>query len=274
MSESAPLPRPTAGGMYDFYLGGTANTAADRAAAEQVMQQIPPIVDSAWANRGFLQRVVRRMAESWGIRQFIDIGAGLPTRRNTHDVVAEVVSDGRVLYVDNDPIVVARGRELVAAAGGAGDRTAMIEGDLRRPDGILAHPETRRLIDFSAPVGMLMVAVLHFVHDEDDPYGLVKRYLDAVPSGSYLALSHSSVDHQMSDQLKQAVMEIYRRTPTPPVNRTKHEVARFFRGLAVVPPYPDAPPEVTFVGVWGAEDPEEADTEGSRWFYAGVGRKP
>jgi hypothetical protein len=270
MTDSAPVQRPTAAGMYDYYLGGTENTPADRAAAEQVVRVIPPIIDSAWANRGFLQRVVRRMATEWGLRQFLDIGAGLPTQRNTHDVVAEVIPDGRVVYVDNDPVVVARGNEILAGA----PHTAMIEGDIREPDAVLGHPQTRRLLDFTAPVGLLMVAVMHFVPDEDDPYGLVKRYLDAFPPGSYLALSHGSTDHQMSEELKRAVLDIYARTPTPLADRTRREIEGFFRGLAIVPPYPGAEPGVTFVGLWEAEDPEEADTEGSRWFYAAVARKP
>jgi hypothetical protein len=270
LAGSAPTARPTAAGMYDYYLGGTENTPADRAAAEQVVQVIPPIIDSAWANRGFLQRAVRRMANAWGIRQFLDIGAGLPTQRNTHDVVAEVIPDGRVVYVDNDPVVVARGNELLAGA----PHTAMIEGDIREPDAVLGDPQTRRLLDPTAPVGLLMVAVMHFVPDTDDPYGLVKRYLDAFPSGSYLALSHGSTDHQMSEELKRAVLDIYARTPTPLADRTKQEIAGLFHGLEIVPPYPGAEPGVTFVGLWEAEDPEEADTEGSRWFYAAVARKP
>jgi S-adenosyl methyltransferase len=283
MSESPPEQRPTAGGMYDFYLGGTENSPADRAAAEQVIRHIPPVTDTAWANRGFLQRAVRRMAAEWGIRQFLDIGAGLPTQRNTHDVVAEVIEDGRVVYVDNDPLVVARGRELLAkAAQDTGEaraataaRTAVILGDLRQPDAILDHEQTRRLIDLTAPIGVLMVAVLHFVPDEDDPYGLVKRFMDAVPAGSYLALSHISADQMvLTEELAEALRVVYAQTPTPPLSRTRYEIARFFRRLAIVPPYPGAASEVTFVGLWGAEDAEAADSEGARWTYAAVARKP
>jgi hypothetical protein len=283
MSESAPAQRPTVGGMYDYYLGGTENTLADRAAAEQIIRHIPPIVDTAWANRGFLQRAVKRMAADWGIRQFLDIGAGLPTQRNTHDVVAEVIDDGRVVYVDNDPVVVARAHDLLVAAAAGTDatrraaaaRTAVIEADVRNPDAILGHEQTRRLIDFTAPVGVLMVAVMHFVPDDDDPYGLVKRYMDAAPSGSYLALSHSSVDQMtLTEEMAEAIRAIYSRTPNPPLSRNRYEIARFFQRLTIVPPYPGAPPEVTFVGLWGAEDAGEADSEGARWTYAAVGRKP
>lgn len=255
--------------MYDYYLGGTAHTPADRVAAEQVTQILPEIGDAAWANRGFLQRAVRRMAADWGIRQFVDIGSGLPTQRNTHDVVAGVTSQARVVYVDSDPVAVARGRELLTGT----DAVTVIEGDVRQPAAILDHPQTRRLIDRSAPVGVLMVAVLHFVPDSADPWGIVGRYVDAIPSGSYLALSHGSADHT-SERVRDAILKIYAATPTPPTERTKTEVEQFFHGLDIVPPYPDAEPEVTFAGLWGAEDPHQADSEGSRLFYAAVGRKP
>lgn len=118
-----------------------------------------------------------------------------------------------------------------------------------------------------------MVAVLHFVPDSADPWGIVGRYVDAIPSGSYLALSHGSADHT-SERVRDAILKIYAATPTPPTERTKTEVEQFFHGLDIVPPYPDAEPEVTFAGLWGAEDPHQADSEGSRLFYAAVGRKP
>lgn len=269
MSDAATPDRPTSAGAYDYYLGGYAYTPADQAVAEQMAQVMPSISDGAWANRGFLQRAVLRMATEWGVRQFLDIGAGLPTQRNTHEVIADAVPDARVIYVDIDPAVVARGNRLLASAPG----TAVIEGDIRRPADILDHPQARQLIDFSAPVGVLMVAVLHFVPDSADPWGLVARYLEAVPSGSYLALSHGSAD-QVPAKVAKAMQQIYAATPNPPTERTKTEVARFFDGLEIVPAYPGAPPGLAFVGVWGAEDPEAADTEGGRLAYAAVARKP
>jgi SAM-dependent methyltransferase len=255
--------------MYDYYLGGTANSPTDRAAAAQVAQILPEVSDAAWANRGFLQRAVKRMTVDWGVRQFLDLGSGLPTQRNTHDVVAEAAPDGRVVYVDIDPVAVALGNELVADQPGA----TMIEADIRQPDAILDHPDTRRLLDLTAPVGLLMVAVLHFVPDDADPWGLVVRYLDAVPSGSYLALSHYSADHQ-SEEVRDAALKVYANTPTPPTDRTRTEVARLFTGLEIMPPYPGTEPGLAFVGVWGAEDPAAADSEGSRLAYAAVARKP
>lgn len=265
MSDAAT---PTAAGMYDFYLGGAAHTPADSAAAARVMQILPEISDAAWANRGFLQRAVKRMSTEWGVRQFLDVGSGLPTQRNTHDVVAEVVPDGRVVYVDSDSVAVARGRELLTGA----ETVAVIEGDVRAPETILAHPEVRRLIDLSEPVGVLLIAVLHFLPDGDDPWGVVGRYVDAVPSGSYLAISHGSADHS-SERVREAILRIYAATPTPPTERTKTEIEQFFDGLQIVAPYPGADPGVTFAGLWGAVDPEAADSEGSRLFYAAVGRK-
>lgn len=269
MSDAGALDRPFVAGMYDYYLGGTANSAADRAAVEKIRAVLPEIDQVAWANRGFLQRAVTHMAADGGVRQFLDIGAGLPTQRNTHDVVAEVIPDGRVVYVDIDERVIERGREMLAGT----ENAAVILGDVRRPAEILDHPETRRLINFNEPVGLLLVAVLQFVSDDDDPWALVARYRDALPPGSYLALSVPTADRQAS-RIVDSVREVYARTPTPGTTRTRSEVERFLDGLEIVPPFEGAEPAVSHVGVWGAEDPEAANDEGSRWFYAAVARKP
>jgi S-adenosyl methyltransferase len=267
MSDTQEAEAPSAAGVYDYSLGGTANTAADREHTERVRQIMPDVILAAWANRGFLQRAVTRMAGEWGIRQFLDIGAGMPTQRNTHEVVAEVRADGRVVYVDNDPRVIARATAILA---GSSPRTAVIQADLRQPDEILEHPETQRLINFSEPVGVLVIAVTHFLSDSDDPWGLVARVLDAVPAGSYLALSAVSSDHigERWDMVKQASPK-YQGYP-----RHRTEVERFFHGLEIVPPYEGAEPKVDYVGLWGAEDPEAADDDGSRLAYAAVARKP
>jgi hypothetical protein len=254
--------------MYDYYLGGTANSAADRAAVEQMKQATPDVIDAAWANRGFLQRAVRRMAFDWGVRQFIDIGAGLPTQRNTHEVVNEAIPDGHVVYVDIDERVIERGRAMLTGQTG----TAVVLGDIRKPDEILGHPETQRLIDFRQPVGLLMVAVTQFVPDSDDPWGMIARYVEAVAPGSYLALSAVTSDRQ-AERIVQAATKVYARTPTPATARAKADIERFFTGLQIVPPYEGAAAELSFVGQWGAEDPEAADSDGSRWFYAAVARK-
>jgi hypothetical protein len=257
---------PSAAGVYDFALGGIANTAADRAMLEHARKVMPHVIEGAWANRGFLQRAVKRMAQEWGIRQFIDLGAGMPTQRNTHQVVAECRPDGHVVYVDSDPRVIARASEILAGA----DGVAVIQADIRRPDEILGHPQTRRLIDFSQPVGILVVAVTHFLPDTDDPWRLVARFVDAVPSGSYLALSAVTGDRQ--EETWEKVLRASSQYEGFP--RTRTQVERFFEGLEIVPAYEHADPVVTYVGLWGAEDPEAADDDGSRLAYAAVARKP
>jgi hypothetical protein len=267
MSGTEGHETPTTAGVYDAALGGTANTAADRAVVARAKQVMPDVILAAWANRGFLQRAVRQMAQDFGVRQFLDLGSGMPTQRNTHEVVAEVRPDGRVVYVDINPAVVARSREIL---GGAPD-TAAIQGDIRQPEAILSDPETKRLIDFSEPVGVLAVAVTHFLADEDDPWGLIARVMDAVPTGSYLALSAVAADHQEEswrETLRQAGPS-YDAYP-----RTRADVERFFHGLEITTPYEGADPRVVHIGLWGADDPELADDDSSRLAYAAVARKP
>ena len=269
MNQLSETPgRPTPAGVYDAALGGTTNTAADRAMVEHARTMMPHVLQGAWANRGFLQRAVRRMAEEWGIRQFIDLGSGVPTQRNTHEVVAEVRPDGRVLYVDVSPEVVAVADELLAGMPGV----SAILVDIRDPDAVLGHPQTQRLIDFTEPVGLLMVAVTHFLPDSDDPWGLAARYIDAVPSGSYFALSSVTADHQ--EETWSAVLDPGRPKGYEGFPRSRAEVSRFFDGLEIVPPYQGAAGEVTFIGMWGAEDPGLADDDSSRLAYAAVARKP
>ena len=253
-------------GVYDFALGGTENTEADRKMLEHAKQVMPHIVLGAWANRGFLQRAVSRLAGAWGITQFIDLGSGFPTQRNTHEVVAEQRPDARVVYVDIDSRVVAKSQELLAGS----DRVAAVHADIRDPQAILRHPRVRRLIDFGEPVAVLLVAVTHFLSDADNPWRIVEELMDGVPSGSYLALSAVTSDRQEEawDQVLQADPR-YEGFP-----RTRAEVERFFAGLDIVPPYDGAKPEVAYIGLWGAEDPDLADDDASRLAYAAVARKP
>lgn len=262
-----PELRPTSAGMYDYALGGTANTVAERRAVEAAKRVLPELSEGIWANRGFVQRAVTRMAAEWGVRQFIDLGAGLPTQRSTHEVVAEIIPDSRVVYVDNDPGVVARGRTILADE----PRATVIDADIVDVDAVLSHPDVQRLIDFSQPVGLIAAAVLHFVSDEQDPWRMIRRYVAAVPSGSYLALCALTSDRQAEgviERTRRALMAVRFHL------RTKAEMERFFDGLEIVPPYDGAAPVVMYVGLWGAEEPEEADDGGSRWFYAAVARKP
>ncbi len=260
--------RPSPARMYDRYLGGTANFQADRDAVDRIVELVPEIRDAAWANRGFLQRAVRWMAER-GIRQFIDLGAGPPTQRCTHEVAREVVPDAVVVYTDSDPGVIAHGREILAGVPG----TAVIEADFRQPEELLGHPDARRLIDFAAPAGLLIVAVTQFIPDADDPWSLVARYLDELAPGSYLALSVPTAD-RMAARKVDRILDVYA-TSTIPLNipRTRAEIDRFFTGLEIVPPYAGADAALTSAGLWDCEDREAAESDGSRSFFVAVARK-
>jgi hypothetical protein len=260
--------RPSTARLYDYYLGGTNNFEVDRQAAEQLRKQMPELADAAWANRGFHGRAAAWMASDQGIRQFIDLGSGLPTQNNTHQVVQEVIPTARVVYVDMDPLVAAHSAELLAGD----ERTALVTADLRDPDAVLSHPDVRRLIDLDQPVGVLMTAVMHFISDEEDPYGIVARYMAATAVGSYLALSHTTYE-KLPPQTVQAMYEVYERASSHLYLRDKAGIARFFDGLEMIQPHEGAQSSVCFVGCWGAEDPDAADSDGSRVLRCGVARK-
>lgn len=275
MTEAVPVPpgvdptTPSPARLYDYYLGGTNNYEADRTAAEKLRANLPDLADAAWANRGFHQRAARWMAREHRIRQFIDIGAGLPTQENTHDAVRKEVPDARVVYVDNDPVAAAHATMLLPDA----DDTTLITADLRDPDGVLRHAGLRGLIDFGEPTGLLATAVLHFVADESDPCELVRRYADALAPGSYLALSHATADW-LPPRSVWAIYDTYANATERIHLRPQEEFERFFRRLELVAPHQGAEPMVTYVGAWGAEDPRAADTEVSRILYCGVARRP
>ena len=259
--------RPSPARVYDYLLGGQQNFESDRAAAELLKSRAPELVDSAWANRGFHQRAASWIARQ-GVGQFIDIGSGLPTVGNTHEVVRRVAPRARVVYVDSDPLVLAHGGDLLRDD----PASRVILADMRDPDAVLGHRDLRALIDFSQPAGLLLTAVLHFVADESDPQALVKRYLAALAPGSYLALSHMTND-QKPPQAVQVLAEVGQRAAGGSFHRTKDEVRGFFDGLRLVAPHPGADLDVTWVGLWGCEDPVLADSDGSRWLYCGVAEK-
>jgi S-adenosyl methyltransferase len=184
--------RPHPARMYDYFLGGKDNFAADRDTADRVLRSWGTVRTAVRENRAFLGRVVRYLAAEAGIRQFLDIGAGLPSSRNVHEVAQAIAPECRVVYVDNDPIVLAHARALLTSdPRGA---CAYLDADLREPEKILAHPGTRATLDLSQPVGLILVAVLHFLPDEDEPRRAVTTLLDALPPGSYLAASHTTAD--------------------------------------------------------------------------------
>jgi hypothetical protein len=208
------------------------------------------------------------MAER-GIRQFLDIGSGLPTVGNTHEVVQKVIRDATVVYVDNDPMVAEQGSGLLADD----ETTRVICADLRQPETILGHPDVHALIDFAEPVGLLLTAVMMFVSDRSDPWSLVARYVDALAPGSFLALSHLTDDYKPPVTVEK-FRAVFEHATENLYFRSKAGIARFFDGLDLVPPYEGAPAALCYTGVWGAEDPVLADSDGARWLFCGVARKP
>lgn len=229
--------RPNAARMYDYFLGGGRNFSADREAAERVKKHIPAEY-FALANRGFLRRVVRCLVREQGVRQFLDLGSGLPTAGNVHEIAQNESPDCRVVYVDNEPIAVAHA-ELILEGN---PRATVIQADLRQPYMVLNQPELCDLIDLNEPVALLMCAVLHFVPDEDKPADLIAAYRDALCPGSYLAISHAT-DDDYPDELASAV-EIYRSTATPATLRSRDHILSLFNGFTLLPP------GVVFTPLW------------------------
>jgi hypothetical protein len=270
--EGLDVSRPSPARIYDYLLRGSHHFEADEAAAERILTAVPEIRDCAWSNRGFHQRAAAWIARQ-GVRQFIDLGSGLPTVGNTHDVVQKVHPDARVVYVDNDPMVALHSEGILDSGGpGRGQgKTSVLCADLRDPESILAHPSVRELIDPSEPTGLLMTAVLMFVADESDPWSLVARYVAAAGPGSFMALSH------LTDDAKPPVAvdgfrRVFDRATEQLHFRSRAQVSRFFDGLEVVPPYGGATADLTYSGLWGAEDVQLADSDGSRWLYCGVAK--
>src|SRR5580700_1103712 len=259
--------KPSPARLYDYYLGGRNNFEADRKAAEALRLSLPALSDAAWANRGFHQRAATWLAAEAGLRQFIDIGSGLPSVGNTHQVVQRVDPAARVVYADIDPMVAAQSAVLLAST----KNVALITADLRDPGALLGHPVLRSMIDFTEPAGLLMTAVLPFVADDRDPWGLVARYVSALAPGSYLALSHGTPDG-LPPLAVHAMVDTYAKATEQLTLRTRAGVARFFDGMEMVPPYAGATDGLTFVGQWGAVDPGSADSDGSRVLYCGVAR--
>jgi hypothetical protein len=221
---------PNVARMYDYYLGGKDNFAADRAAAAKVLTAVPSVPAIARANRAFLGRVVRYLAGECGIRQFLDIGAGLPTADNVHQVAQTVDPACRVVYVDHDPVVLAHGRALLADKA----TTTVIRGDLRDPDAILGHPELTALIDRDAPVAVLLLLMLHFLDGQENPYAIVGRLRDALAPGSYLALTHGTWGERA--EATSAAADAYQRATAAVTLRTTEEISAFFDGFDLVEP--------------------------------------
>jgi hypothetical protein len=218
--------------IYDYLLGGTDNYAADRAAVDAVLKVAPELGFSARANRAFLGRVVGYLAKEAGIRQFLDIGTGIPTAGNTHQVAQAIAPESRVVYVDYDPIVLAHARALLDShQAGA---TEYVDADLRDTATILSR--ATQLLDFTKPVAVTLLMILHVIPDSDDPWAIVATVMDALPSGSYLAISHLGAE-LLSQEKKQGFDDIVRRQAQQPyIGRTRAEMERFFEGMRLVAP--------------------------------------
>jgi hypothetical protein len=217
---------------YNYWLGGKDNFAADRESADLLAKAFPTARIAARENRDFLRRTVRFLASS-GVRQFLDIGTGLPVPDNTHEIAQRVDPTSRVLYVDNDPIVMAHSRALTI--GTPEGRTGYVEADLRDPEVILDHPERLAVLDLHQPVALLLVAVLHFIHDDDQAVAVVRRLLDALPAGSYLVASNLTLDYAPPEQVAKHE-ELLASGRTDARARDRTGFARFFTGLELVPP--------------------------------------
>jgi SAM-dependent methyltransferase len=255
--------------VYDWWLGGKDNFAADRDLGQRIVDLVPMTPASARTNRAFLHRAAAMIA-AHGVHQFLDLGAGLPTADNTHAVVQRVAPDNRVVYVDYDPLVLAHARALLAGYG----PTTVVEADIRDPDTILSHPEVTDVIDFAQPVCVLAVAVLHFLADDDDPHRVVNRLRLAMAPGSYLVLSHLTGDG--TGEADEVIALMRKDMADPPTPRSRAEVLRFFDGFdlldpGVVPVHrwrpadrPSPPRSESGLGPRAEEEPF--------WMYAGVGR--
>ncbi|MCP2166143.1 SAM-dependent methyltransferase [Goodfellowiella coeruleoviolacea] len=223
------LNRPSAARVYDYYLGGAHNFAADREFAHRAMAVMPDIAQVMRTYRAALHRAVWFLLDQ-GIRQFLDLGSGIPTVGNVHEVAQRVDPAARVVYVDNEPVAVAHSRALLADNPNA----AVIGADVRDPAAIFAAPETRRLLDLDRPLGVLMSAVLHFVPDSADPQGLVSQYRERMAPGSYLMISHATNDHDFDQGPR--VTQMYRRDSDPVTMRTRAQVSALFEGFELVSP--------------------------------------
>jgi hypothetical protein len=250
--------------MYNYYLGGKDHFAADREAADKVLAAFSSIRTAARENRAFLGRAVRYLAAEAGIRQFLDIGTGLPTAGNVHEVAQDIAPSSRILYVDNDPLVLAHARALLTS--GPEGRTGYIHADLRQPEQILSHPVTRDVLDFTQPVALILVAILHFIPDEDKPAELIATLLGALPPGSYLVASHGTREHSPTGTPVGG--RTFRASGIPFLLRDSGDFAQLaFSGLELVPP------GVVLVSDWRPEGTglRPAPTEVRN--YGGVARK-
>ncbi|WP_405486680.1 SAM-dependent methyltransferase [Streptomyces sp. NBC_00096] len=260
---------PSVSRIYDYYLGGSHNFEVDRQAARRAMEFLPGLPKIMQANRAFMRRAVR-YAVARGVTQFLDIGSGIPTFGNVHEVAQAASPEARVVYVDHDPVAVAHSQAVLAGTA----RTGVVAADLRKPEEILTAPETCQVLDLNRPVALLLVAVLHFLEDADDPYAAVAQLRDALAPGSLLVLTHASYQGiPLPEEVAVGAVGVYRDIRNPLVMRDAEQIERFFDGFGLVEPglvpMPNWRPD-------GTDGPEgEAADEDPYAFsgFAGVGLK-
>jgi hypothetical protein len=266
-----PSPRPPAeidtrhahsARVYNYWLGGKDNFAADREAAALAVAANPGIIEDARANRAFLVRAVRHLVTQCGISQFLDIGTGLPTAGNTHEVAQGIDPQARIVYVDNDPIVLAHARALLTSS--PEGATSYLSADLREPGKILQ--EAARTLDLSRPVALMLLIVLHMISEPDDPYGIVRTLMHGLAPGSYLVLAHPASDIRPAEQAEMTRRVNERMSGPRATMRAREEVERFFGGLELLPPGLVQPQQ------WRPDPGEQGPREVTAW--CGVARKP
>ncbi len=248
---------PSAARVYDYLLGGKDNYPADRAVAESMIAQLPNVRLAVQWNRAFLRRVVRYLVCEAGIRQIVDVGAGLPSAGNTHEIALDADPATRVVYVDHDPVVLAHARNMLHGVPNA----AIVEHDLLAPDEILADPALRNLIDFSQPTAVLLLSILHFVSDEDDPAALIARLLDPFPAGSHIAISHATPDAvpEVND-----VERVFDEATEQAHVRSRADVAKLVAGMEIVEPGLAWPPE------WRPDSGDQVPANAAESYYCVV----
>jgi SAM-dependent methyltransferase len=256
--------KPNVARIYDYLLGGKDNFSVDRAAAQQLIEATPDTPGIVRDNRSFIGRAVRYLAGEAGVRQFVDLGGGLPTQLNVHEMVQRIAPEARVVYVDNDPVVFTHGEALLAR----GDGVAMACADLRAPADVLQHPEVGRLVDVARPAAIVCTSVLHFIPDQDDPHRIIAGYRDRLAPGSYLVISHgtSGTKEDPKDVVDRAT-NIYRQASAQLHLRSLPEITRFFDGFDLVDP------GLVWMNEWRA-DPAVPPAGQFKSLRAGVGRKP
>ncbi|MEV7169429.1 SAM-dependent methyltransferase [Streptomyces sp. NPDC093224] len=268
---------PSVSRIYDYYLGGSHNFEVDRQAARRAMEFMPGLPKIMQANRAFMRRAVRH-AVAEGVTQFLDIGSGIPTFGNVHEIAQAASPEARVVYVDHDPVAVAHSEAVLAGD----DRTGVVAADLRKPQEILTAPAVGRILDLDRPVALMLVAVLHFLEDSDAPYEAVAELREALAPGSMLILTHASYEGiPLTEEVASGTVGVYRDIRNPLVMRTGEQIRNFFEGFEMVEPglvsMPDWRPDRSS-GADGSEGADGTDTEAPEDPYAfsgygGVGRK-